>query len=122
MALLTRLKRERELIGVLDGDAQIFGFLDNTYFVETSRALSIPAYHDPGDAEVSYLSFYSLSFEGVFKCFSKVQIGRVIGASSVRALCLTFDNTTVLPYFDGLPDDHLFHVPVLAVNSIDKTN
>jgi hypothetical protein len=62
-----------------------------------------------------------LSFEGRFKCYSKVMIGRIIGAGSVRAFCLTFDDVLMLPGFDRLPDDRLLHVPILAVDVMDKT-
>jgi hypothetical protein len=59
-----------------------------------------------------------LSSEGTFISYSRVVIGRIVGANAVRALCLSFDNVTLLPFFDSLRDDHLLHVPALAVSSM----
>lgn len=46
------------------------------------------------------------------------QILRKLDAS-VRALCLTFDQATLFPYFNELPPNDLLYVPVLAVDEIN---
>lgn len=104
----------------LDKSADQFGFINEPYFVQAGRSLAIPRCFEK-DEEVIIRNFDRLAFEGLFKCYSKVEIGRIVGASSVQALCLTFDEVTLLPYFDDLPEDRLLYVPVMAVDSIDKT-
>jgi len=111
---------DEKLLVRLGQDARDLDFEDGQYFVETSRALSIPASFE-ADRPVSYINFSKLSFEGVFRCYSKVMVGRVIGVKSVRAFCLTFDENTLLPYFNNLPEDHLLYVPILAVDSMERT-
>ena len=71
---------------------------------------------------VDLINFFDLSFEGPFTSFSIVHVGKIVGACSVRALCLSFKEATLLPYFDNIPDDHFLHVPVLAVDNISRTN
>ncbi len=112
-------KVEQYELASLDDIAGTLGFIGMKYFVESRRSLSIPVSFER-DEPVSYQDFMGLSFEGDFVCYSKVAIGRIIGARSVRALCLSFDKVTLLPYFDNLPEDHLLHVPVMAVESIDR--
>jgi hypothetical protein len=117
------LPEDSRILSDLEGVAKELDFIDRQYFVETSRGLSIPAsFEAKEDDTVTFLSFYKLTFEGILRGYSKVQVGRVIGAGSVRALCLTFEEVTLLPFFDSLPEDHIFHVPVLAVDSIDQTS
>jgi hypothetical protein len=112
---------DEQVLAHLEEVADSMDFLGQQYFVETSRALAIPLAFEDGE-EKRYGNFYGLSFEGVLKSYSKVMIGRVIGANSVRAWCLTFDEVTLLPFFDGLPEDRLLHVPALAVDSIAQTS
>ncbi len=114
------MPEDEEILARMEQDADDLNFLDQTYFVETSRGLSIPASFGANEP-VTYGSFYGLTFEGTFRGYSKVMIGRIIGAQSVRAFCLTFEDALLLPYFDNLPADHLLHVPVLAVDSMSQT-
>lgn len=114
------LPEDERLLGRLDRDARDLDFLDEPYFVETGRGLAIPASYDAAKP-VKYISFYNLTFEGTFRCYSKVMIERIIGHSSVRAYCLVFDEALLLPYFDYLPEDRLLYVPILAVESMHKT-
>ncbi len=116
----------RPVLLKLEAEAEALNFTDEQYFVETSRGLSIPATLEPAtnnlENKYTYKSFYKLSFEGIFRGYSKVAIGRISGGDSVRAYCLTFEEVTLLPFFDKLPDDHIFHVPALAVDAIDQTS
>jgi len=79
---------------MLGEEAEALNFTDEKYFVETSRGLSIPASSEPDpfsdDTTISYKSFYKLSFEGIFRGYSRIAIGRIIGGNSVRAYCLYF--------------------------------
>ena len=114
------------IIVKLDEEATALNFTEQQYFVQTSRGLSIPASLEPkpnsGDTTISYKSFYKLSFEGIFRGYSRVAIGKIVGGSSVRAYCLAFEEVTLLPFLDSLPEDHIFHVPALAVDAIDQTS
>ena len=107
-------------LSYLDQTADDLGVLGNTYFTETNKAFSIPASFD-ADKEVSTIDFNKITFEGPYVCHSLVQIGR-IGNYSVRALCLSFSEATLLPYFDQIPESHILHVPVLAIDDMIKTN
>lgn len=117
-----RAPEDAEILAELETAAKALKFIDEQYFVETSRGISIPASFEASeDSEVTLIDFQKLAFEGVLRGYSKVQIGRIIGGGSVRALCLTFEEATLLPFFDSLPEDHIFHVPALAVDTIDQT-
>lgn len=109
-------KEQLKFLG-LDAVADSLGFVGQKYFVESRRSLSIPASFE-AQKPVELIDFMGLTFEGKFVTYSQVTVGKIIGAHSVRALCLSFDDVTLLPYFDHLPEDHLLHVPVLAVESI----
>lgn len=112
---------DERLLVELDHAAAELGFHGQSYFVEAGRAIIAPASFD-ADQDVPYFNFPGLTFEGQFATFSKVHVGRVIGGSSVRAVCLAFDTATLLPFFDPIEDGHLLHVPVLAVQSIEQTS
>lgn len=94
-------------------------FVDQQYFVSSGRSFLIPASFE-ADEDIDSVHFDSLTFSGEFVTYSTVRIGRLIGRSAVRALCLTFDKVTLLPYFDEVPADQLLHVPAFAVTDIDK--
>ncbi len=95
--------------------------LNGLYFTRAGRALAIPVFYDRNE-KVVLKSFNNLTFEGSFVTYSIVKIGYIIGASVVRALCLSFDRVTLLPFFDQLPSEMLLHVPVLAVDSMSRSD
>lgn len=106
----------------LERAAEAFDFTDQRYFADAYRGLSLPTAWE-SDEKVRYVDFgEKLSFEGDFRGYSKVHIGQIIGYHSIRAYCLTFENVTLLPGFDALPNDHIFHVPALAVGDITQTS
>lgn len=90
------------------------------YFTQAGRALAIPVSFE-ADEHTTYVSFNSLTFEGRLATYSVVKIGRILGSTSVRALCLSFNEVTLLPFFDTLPEDQLLHVPALAIDSMSRT-
>lgn len=112
--------KESSTLKRLDSLAAEFSFTNTAYWVNANRGLSIPVSFEAHE-EVSIINFFKMAFEGTFKCYAKVAIGRIIGVEngSVDALCLTFDKATVLPYIEQLPEQHLLYVPVLAVDKID---
>jgi len=114
------LREEEDMLIHLDACADR-AKLDGTYFVETGRALSIPASFE-ADERIIIKDFYDLAFQAPFVAYTVVRVGRIIGAHSVRALCVTFDKAKLLPYFETIPEDHLLHVPVLAVDTIERTD
>lgn len=103
----------------MDHAATDLGLTDKDYWVETSRGISLPVDFE-SDEEVDMINFFKLTFEGKFVCYSKVLVGKIVGGASVRALCLTFNETTLLPYMEELPERHLLYVPVMAVDEIDQ--
>lgn len=113
--------QDERLLAELDHAAEELGFTDSSYFVESGRALIVPASFD-ADRPVAYTSLFGLSFEGSFATYSKVHIGRLIGGESIRAVCLTFGEAILLPFFDPLEEGDLLHVPVLAVDSMECTS
>lgn len=109
------------LLAELDHGAESLGFHNQTYFVEAFRGLVVPASFEAAD-RVTYVNFMGITLEGRFATFSKVHIGTIVGAGAVRAVCLTFTDVTLLPYFDTLAEDDLLHVPVLSVAQMSKTS
>lgn len=105
-------------IAELDDSAEIMGFIGRKYLVHSHRSLMLPIEYEE-QASTKYEDYYDCMFEGEFKTFSHVQIGTIVGAHAVRALCAMFDNVTVVPEFRGMPADYLLHVPVLAVETIN---
>jgi hypothetical protein len=112
-------KEEEELLVKLDHLTEVAN-MHAVYFTQAGRALSIPVSFE-SDQPTSYTSFNSLTFEGRLVTYSVVKIGRLIGSTSIRALCLSFDEVTLLPFFDTLPEDRLLHVPALAIDSMSRT-
>jgi hypothetical protein len=111
---------EEQLLTELDRLTAIAD-MHSIYFAQVFKALSIPASFE-SDSTVSIGNFNSIAFEGKLITYSIVKIGRIIGQESVRALCLSFDEVTLLPLYDYLPTDHLLHVPVVAVDSMLRTS
>jgi len=112
-------EQDRRLLVELDHGAEILGFHEKDYFVESGRGLIIPMSFEASEP-VEYTDAYGVTFEGSFVSYAKVSIGIIIGATTVRAVCLVFSKVTILPYFESIETDKLMYVPVLAVNSIDE--
>lgn len=91
-----------------------------TYFVTTSSAYSVPVTFDR-DGPVVYKFFGKVTFEGPFVSHSLIRIGS-IGEASIRALCLNFSEALLVPNMERIPESHLLHVPVLAVDDISRTD
>ena len=116
-----RATEDETILRDLDHRAEALDFIDHSYWVVANRAISIPVSFEE-DQPVSVISFNRTSFEGRFVCYSKVAIGRIVGARTIHALCLSFDEATLMPYMDKLPEDHLLYVPVAAVDEIDMND
>lgn len=116
-----RTQQDYETLRHLNQAASDLELIDRSYWVRASRALSIPADVQEGE-KIDTIDFMNpnLEFHGKLVSYSKVLAGRIIGANYVRALCLAFEGTVLLPGIDHLPKEHLLHVPVLAVSSIEK--
>lgn len=101
--------------------AEAAGMLNKKYFVNSGKLLILPA-----DLEQSEFVPYHVNegadFSGKLISFSTLRIGRNLGGQSIRALCLTFDNVTLLPYLDRVEEDRLVHAPAFAVTGIDRLN
>lgn len=119
--IFARNDRDYQVLSALEREAEVCGFTDEQYLVEARKAFSIPASFD-ASGPVVYRDFPDLMFEGTFRGYSKVMIGRIIGAGSVRAFCLNFEEVTIVPSWEHPPEDHLFCVPVLAIEEIDQTS
>jgi hypothetical protein len=110
---------DHHMLAELDHGAELLGFINQSYFVQSFRALVLPSSFEAGEP-VPCNDFFGLTFEGRFATYAKVCIGRIIGANAVRAVCLTFSDTTLLPTFEELPDDKLLFVPALAITSMEQ--
>lgn len=115
------LRTDEALLCDLDNDAETLGFIDSTYFITAGRSMIIPKSFEASEP-VKYSDIYGLTSEAKFRSYAKVHIGRLIGQTSVRAVCMTFTDALVLPYFMEIPDEDLLYVPVLAVRSIEQTS
>lgn len=93
------------------------------YFVESSNAFLMPLEHDANE-KTNFVKFDSLMFEGDLQNYSIVHIGKLAlaGRGAVRAICMTFSEGTLLPFFDPIPRDKMLHVPVLAVDYMSRTD
>jgi hypothetical protein len=110
---------ERTELDALEAKAAVAGMLGKRYLVSSYRSISVPANFEENAPVPTYDFNEGLDFSGHLVTFSTVRIGRNLGGNAVRALCLTFDNVTLLPYFDRIPNDRLLHTPAFAVREID---
>lgn len=115
----TSTENEKKLLVELD-ELSYASYMHGTYFTQTHKALAIPASFD-SEKEVKYINFEQLSFEGLLETYSVVKIVKIIGSTTIRALCLTFSNVLTLPYFENISEEYLLHVPALAVDSMFLT-
>jgi hypothetical protein len=110
------------VLSFLEDTADDLDLLNSSYWVEARRALSIPAECDD-EAVASFYDCDSVAIKGSFITYSTVEIGKLIGGRIIDALCLAFEDATIYPNNEiqsyKLPENHLLHVPVLAVECID---
>lgn len=112
---------EEKVLVELDDICTKAAINNQRYFTSTNKAFALPVSFSYSE-KVSYQEFQRLDFEAVFVTYSIIKIGRLIDNRSVRALCVTFDDSLLLPYFDRLDDSHLLHVPVLAISEMVNTD
>jgi hypothetical protein len=115
------MPKDERALEELELGAEMLGFLNQEYFVQAHRGMIMPADFVSSE-RFTFKNLAGVTLEGKLVTYSKVHIGRIIGAGAVRAFCLAFESATLLPYFDTVPEDRLVHVPVLAVSSIEQTN
>lgn len=112
--------RDLEDLDQLDDMASKAGLMGD-WAIEAERAYIIPAI---GEVSVRNLEIGVLSdirFKGSFLCYSRVNIGRVLGFNAVRSLCMTFDNGVLAdPEIIFIEDDQLLHIPVLATQDMSR--
>ena len=112
--------REGRKLVELEREAAERGMLDVQYYVRSHRSMAMPT-EMPKNREVSHLNFSNgLDFRGRLKSYSTARIGKSLGATSVRALCLEFDDALLLPDYDTLPEGFILRTPALAVKSIQR--
>ncbi len=104
----------------LDYAAGELGFIGQNYFFSAFRGFVFPKQFD-ATKSVTYHAISDITAEGPFATYSRVGIGRLIGVGTVRAVCLAFDEATILPHFTKLDDDEMLFVPVLSIDSIIAT-
>jgi hypothetical protein len=116
---------DTERLKFLDRAAEVLDLSHKSYWVEASRAIAMPAEVDfEPDEEVSIIDYGDVTLDGNFLCYARLRIGKIIGpeaVSRISALCLTFHQAIVVPEMQRLPYDMVMYVPVLAVQSIDKS-
>jgi hypothetical protein len=112
----TRTQEVEQMLKDLEHMSEWLGFLGRRFFVECARSLVIPA--DTTEDEVEYHSVHGVMVEGSLVSYSQVSIGNFIGHSTVKALCLTFNDAILLPTFSLVDNSDLLHIPVYAIDSI----
>lgn len=102
------------------------------YWVETDLAFVLP--EDTSPDEEGNVNFVRINdqteFKGELLGGRSLKMGKVIGEQSVRSICLTFHETTILsttttgdaviPINADLEEEHRMYVPVFAVRSIEQ--
>jgi hypothetical protein len=106
------------LLAELDYAAEHLGYHGTQYEISAYRTLAVSASFEADKPVKVYDIFRHMSFRGTFETYAHVRIGRIIGAHSVRAVCLAFSDAILYPTFERIPDEDLLYVPVLAVDSI----
>lgn len=108
----------RNTIVDLDFIAFKGGLLNKEYVVRSESSVLLPPVLDV--EEIKGVRFEKLQFSGEFMNYTTIQTRQKVGGGSLRALCLTFDNVTLLPDSHEVEEGHLLHVPVFAVSDIDR--
>lgn len=110
-------------IAHLDTAAGMLDLIARPYWVEAGRGITVPVHYDVKD-EVEIVNYAGFSFFGRLACYSRVEIDELLlfdqKIRNVDAVCLTFNDVTVFPLMSTIPQKHLLHVPVLAVNKMDQ--
>ncbi|MGI9028198.1 MAG: hypothetical protein ACR2FM_05175 [Candidatus Saccharimonadales bacterium] len=120
-----RSELEEFTLGELNRAADSMRMLGETFFTSTGLGIISP-YESEDDRELETRYFKlngDITLEGNFCTFAIIKVGRVSQKfDSVRALCLTFDEALVLPYFEKVKPGHMLYVPALAVKDIAQTS
>ncbi len=97
--------------------AKASGFIKADYRVVTRRGMAIP--EDYAELErMSVHSYFSSVFLGKFAGYCKIELGVSAGSHSMDAMCLMFEDATILPYENKVPENHRLYVPILSVVDI----
>ena len=117
---MTHTEQEEQALKELTQIAFDSKMLFAKYIVKSHKSFITPATGQVQE-NVNVTHFDSgLTYSGKFVGFSTVRIGSIIGGNAIRALCLTFEETTLLPYFDELPSDKWLHTPAHAVKTMTQ--
>lgn len=112
---------EYALLAKLEKMSDALGFIGAKYTIEGGLGFEIPIDYE-NEKETLYKRYNGLFCVGRFLTYSKVSIGNFVGHGSVEALCLAFDSASIYrDEFYELSEESLLHIPVLAVDSIDRT-
>jgi hypothetical protein len=123
--------RSIDRISLLGEAASLLDIKGKSYWVVAARGIILPKNIEPIVSLDSlkegedFTDHQDLSFAGRFEDYSKVwfcDLAHRQGIEHVSALCLKFSEAVMLPHFDDLPSDKSLHVPVLAVDLIDKAS
>lgn len=110
---------EQAEIALLENLADIAGMLGKKYFVSAGRSVAIPVSFETNQPLHTSDFNDGLDFSGTLITYGSVRIGRNLGGNAMRALCLAFDNVTILPYFDKIEEHELLYTPAFAVRSMN---
>lgn len=113
-------QNEQHSLIELERIAELYNMLGRQYLVHSYRSAAIPVSFEDDEIPSGHNFSEGLDFSGELVTFSTVRIGKSLGSTSLRALCLTFNNVTLLPYFDSLPDDQLLYTPAFAVKDMER--
>lgn len=117
---MTNSSAEKDALAELTQIAHEADMLQSKFYVRSYKSIITPATQETLQ-DVTITNFdHGLDYSGRFIGFSTVRIGKLMGGNAIRALCLAFEDTTLLPYFDEVPDDKWLFTPVHAVKEMDK--
>lgn len=92
------------------------GFLNNTFWVETNQGIVMPKEmpKDPEEIQRRIYELPDLTFAGRLVDFHKFSIAGAFGA-----WCLRFDDSTLIPGIDKVPEQDELWVPTNTVKKIE---
>jgi hypothetical protein len=123
----TRAVTAEERVRLLNDAASSLGLYHQPFWIEARYGIALPiGWNEDGrdDFEEDAIPAEDdLEFAGTFNGYSRIKLGKLLGAWGLRrvsGLCATFDKAMIMSGMDRLEEDHMLHVPILAVDIVDR--
>ncbi len=107
---------DEDLIKRLHIEARDNGFIDTMYWMHTDQGLVVPS-STPSKTRAfrgKFRSLEDIAFSGSFIGYHKFSLGKL------ASWCLRFNEGTLVPGFDKMPDSEELWVPTIALQDIDE--